>query len=188
MTFIEVWSLLRRRWWVIALVAAAAALAALGYSLLQPPLYRAAAQVLVLPPEGAADPGALRKAQLGTLRAVLLAFPENDPSRPPGLSGRLHVGLVPDEGRLVIEVDDENPQEAARLANDLAARLLSWVEALNADPAGTERIAARLLAPAGVPGAPIRPRTALNTVAGTVLGLLLSLPLAFLWDALGRKR
>lgn len=188
MTFSEVRSLLRRRWWVIVLVAATAALAALGYSLIQPPLYRATAQVLVLPPEGTADPRPLRQAQLGTLRAVLLSFPENDPDLPPGLAGRLHVGVVPDEGRLVIEVDDGDPQAAARLANDLAARLLAWVEALNADPAGTERIAARLLVSAGVPGAPIRPRTGLNTGAGAVLGLLLSLPLAFLWDALGRER
>ncbi len=187
MTFVEFWSLLRRRWWVIVLVAAAAALAALGYSLAQPRLYRAAAQVLVLPAESAADPAGHMQAQLGALRAALLSFPERDPALA-GLAGRLHVGLVPEEGRVVIEVDDNDPQEAARLANGLVARLLAWGDELNAAPDGAGRIDLRLLVPAGTPAAPIRPRPGLNTAAGAVLGLLLGLPLACLWDALGRKR
>jgi Mrp family chromosome partitioning ATPase len=58
------------------------------------------------------------------------------------------------------------------------------VDEFNKTQAGEDTIAVRTLVPATVPGAPSGPRYKLNTVAGAVLGVLVGLPLAFLWDAL----
>jgi capsular polysaccharide biosynthesis protein len=99
------------------------------------------------------------------------------------------VGLVPQEARIVIQVDDLDPQQAAHLANELAGRLETWVaEEFKATQADEDPITVRTLVPAEVPTAPYSPRYQLNTVAGAVLGALVSLPLAFLWDALRREK
>lgn len=188
MSFSEVFHLLLRRWWVIALVTVAAALAALGYSLAQPRIYRATAEVLVVPSPAAGDVKTYLETQMRVVRAALLSFPKTDPTLSVGLGDRLHVGLVLDEGRIVVEVDDQDPQQAARLANDLVARLPAWVDEFNATPAGADPIAVRTLVPAQAPAGPIGPRYQLNTAAGAALGLLLGLPFAFLWDALRRER
>jgi uncharacterized protein involved in exopolysaccharide biosynthesis len=166
-----------------------AALAALGYSLAQPRTYRAQAQVVVLSARDNWDLKLYLEPRMGLLRAALLSFPQTDPALPAGLQGRLHVGLVPEEARIVIEVDDPDPQQAAQLANDLAGRLQDWVDdEFDPTQAGEDAITVRVLVPATVPGAPYGPRYQLNTVAGAVLGALVGLPAAFVWDALGRKR
>ncbi|MGC8959267.1 MAG: Wzz/FepE/Etk N-terminal domain-containing protein [Chloroflexia bacterium] len=180
----EVWQVLRRRWWVIAVVAAAAALGAFLYSLAQPPLYRARAELVVLP--NRADWG-LRmylEAQMRTFPAVLRAFPREKPAGlPPDLGERMYVQTVPEEGRVVIEVDDGDPARAAEYANTLGRLLARWVQE-HAPQLGQERIYVSTLLPAEVPGAPSSPRYKVNTAAGAVLGLVLGLPLAFLWDFL----
>ena len=89
--------------------------------------------------------------------------------------------LLPEEGRIVIEVDDSRPEQAAALANGLAERLQRWVEERNAAQAGPDRILVNTLVPATAPKSP-SPRFVVNTLAGLVLGLLLGFPLALLWD------
>jgi len=188
MSFLEVLGLLRRRWWVIALVTIVAALTALGYSLVQPRIYRAATEMVVLSARDNWDPKLYLEPRMQVFRAALLSFPKTDPSLPAGLADRLHVGLVPEEARIVIQVDDLDPQRAARLANDLAGRLETWVdEEFNATQAAEDPLTVRTLVPAEVPGTPYGPRYQLNTVAGAILGALVGLPVAFLWDALRRE-
>lgn len=184
MSFLEFWQLIRRRWWVIVLVAVVAAVAALGYSLAQAPSYRGHAEVVVLPSRADWNLSMYLEARMRVFRAVLLALPETDPSLPSDLADRTHVQLVPEEGRVVIEVDDRDPQQAAVLANALADRLRTWVDDFNETQAGIDHIYVRTLVPAEVPKSPSSPRYKVNTAAGAVLGALLGLPLAFLWDAL----
>lgn len=178
----EVWRILRRRWWVVAGLALVAGAAALLYSLARPPLYRARAEMVVLPSRADYELGMYTEARMRTFRAVLLAFPETDPSLPSDLDDRTYVQLVPEEGRIVIEVDDSSPEQAAALANGLAERLQRWVEERNKDQAGPDRILVSVLVPATAPESP-SPRFIINILAGLVLGLLLGLPLALLWDA-----
>lgn len=184
MTASEVWQVLRRRWWVIVLVAVAAAMAALVYSLLQPPLYRARTELVVLP--NRADWG-LRmylEAQMRTFPAVLRSFPQKElAGLPSDLGERMYVQTVPEEGRVVIEVDDGDPTQAAKYADTLGRLLAQWVQD-HAPRLGQEYISVSTLLPAEVPGAPFSPRYKVNTAAGAVLGLVLGLPLAFLWDFL----
>jgi Mrp family chromosome partitioning ATPase/capsular polysaccharide biosynthesis protein len=179
----EVWTLFRRRWWVIAMVAVVGALSALLYSLAQPPLYRAHAEVVVLPSRADYGLGMFLEARMRSYRAVLLSIPKTSSDLPSDLSDRMYVQLVPDEGRIVIEVDDRDAQQAARLAGALAKRLQEWVDQ-NPPQAGFDRLYVQSLAPVEVPTAPSSPRYKVNTLAGAVLGLALGLPLAFLWDFL----
>lgn len=184
MTASEVWQVLRRRWWIVLGMAVVAAAAALLYSLLQVPLYRARAELVVLP--NRADWG-LRmylEAQMRTFPAVLRAFPqEGKAGLPPDLGERMYVQTVPEEGRVVIEVDDGDPARAAEYANTLGRLLAQWVQE-HAPQLGREHIYVSTLLPAEPPGAPSSPRYKVNTAAGAVLGLVLGLPLAFLWDFL----
>ncbi len=184
MTASEVWQVLRRRWWVVLGMAIVAAGAALLYSLLQTPLYRARAELVVLP--NRADWG-LRmylEAQMRAFPAVLRAFPrEGGAGLPPDLDKRMYVQTLPEEGRVVIEVDDGEPERAAEYANTLGRLLAQWVRD-HAPQLGQEYISVSTLLPAEPPGAPFSPRYKVNTAAGAVLGLVLGLPLAFLWDVL----
>lgn len=182
MSAFEFWRLLRRRWWVIALVAVVAAASALFYSMAQTPTYRAHTELVFLPSRADWGLSQYLEARMRTFRAVLLTFPQTEESLPDDLSDRMHVRLVPEEGRIVIEVDDGSPGQAARLANTLAEQLTDWVDEFNATQVGIDRIYVRTLFPAQAPGSPSSPRTKLNTLAGAVLGAALGLPLAFLWD------
>jgi len=183
MSAFEVWQVLRRRWWVIAGVAVVAATTALLYSLSLTPTYRAHAEVIVLPNRADWGLSMYLEARMRTFRSVILAFPQTDSDLPRDLAGRTHVQLAPEEGRIVIEVDDHDPQRAAELANTLAERLQGWVDA-NAPTVGASRIYVQPLLSAQAPGAPSSPRYKLNTAAGFILGGALGLPLAFLWDFL----
>lgn len=177
----ELWSLFRRRWWVVGVVTVVAALAAFGYSWTQPRIYRAHAEAVVLPNRADYGLGMFLEARMRTYRAVLLALPRQDPQLPDDLESRLHVQLVPEEGRIVVEVDDTQPEQAARLANALLEGLQRWVDQ-HAPTVGTSRLYIELLAPAPMPGAPVSPRYKVNTLAGAILGAALGVPLAFLWD------
>jgi len=183
MTALEVWNVLRRRGWVIVLVAVVAGATALAYSLSQTPIYRAHAELVVLPNRADWGLSMYLEARMRTFRSVILSFPQTEPDLPADLGDRVHVQLATEEGRIVIEVDDSDPGRAAQLANTLAGRLQKWVDA-NAPTVGSSRIYVQLLLPAAAPGAPSSPRYKLNTAAGLVLGGALGLPLAFLWDFL----
>ncbi len=177
----EVWQVLRRRWWVVAVLAVLGAISALLYSLAQTPLYRAHAEVVVLPSRADYGLNMFLEARMRSYRAVLLSFPRTEADIPDDLAERMYVQLVPEEGRIVVEVDDAAPQEAAHLAEALAARLQQWVEE-NPPRGGVDRLYVQRLAPVEVPAAPVSPRYKVNTLAGAVLGLILGFPLAFGWD------
>jgi capsular polysaccharide biosynthesis protein/Mrp family chromosome partitioning ATPase len=190
MTLLEIWQILRRRWWVIAATAVVAAGTALLYSSIQTPTYQARADLVVLPSRADYGLNMYLEARMRTFRAVILSPPIAEAAlaqaglsqSPDELMGRTHVQLDPDEGRIVIEVDDASAQQAAQLANALANQLAIWVEEFNSTQAGIDRIYVAMLSPARVPGSPSGPRTKLNTAAAAVLGIALGLPLAFLWD------
>ncbi len=192
MSWWEVWQVLRRRWWVAFLVAALAALVAWLYSGLQPTTYQAQAEVVLLPGRADWSLGVYTKERMQTFRAVLLSPPLAEQAlgrlgvdlSPADLLGRTYVQIVPDEGRIVIQVQDGDPQRAADLANALAGVFQEWVEKFNRTQIGVDRIYVYLLSPAGRPTAPTGPRTALNTLAGAILGAILGLPLIFVWDQL----
>ncbi len=184
MTASEIWQVLRRRWWVIVFMAVVAAGAALVYSLLQTPLYRARTELVVLPNRADWGLWMYLEAQMRTFPAVLRAFPqEGKAGLPPDLGERMYVRTVTEEGRVVIEVDDGDPVRAAEYANTLGRLLAQWVQE-HTPQLGREYIYVSMLLPAEPPGAPFSPRYKVNTAAGAVLGLVLGLPLAFLWDFL----
>ncbi len=181
MSALEVWRVLRRRWWVPVVLAVAAGAAALLYSLSLPPTYRAHAEVIVLPSRADYGLSMYLEARMRTYRAVLLAMPRTEEGLPDDLADRIHIQMATEEGRIVIEVDDHDPQQAAHWAGTLADRLEAWVDE-NTPPVGRDRLYVQRLFPVEVPAAPSSPRYKVNTAAGLLLGGLLGIPVAFLWD------
>ncbi|MGC8873666.1 MAG: Wzz/FepE/Etk N-terminal domain-containing protein [Chloroflexia bacterium] len=179
----EVWSFFRRRWWIVALVTLVAAGVAFGYSCTQPRIYRAYAEAVVLPNRADYGLSMFLEARMRTFRAVLYALPKHDPELPDDLGNRLHVQLAPEEGRIAVQVDAPDPQQAARFADRLLEGLQEWVDS-HAPSVGTSRLYVELLSPAEGSGAPVSPRYKVNTLAGAILGFVLGVPLAFLWEQL----
>ncbi|MBN1483184.1 MAG: hypothetical protein JXA37_00540 [Chloroflexia bacterium] len=192
MLALEFVSMLRRRWWVVLAVALVAALTAWFYSQAQPVVYRARTDMVVLTTRADWNLSMYLEARMRAFRSVLLspalaeaAVQEVGAQLAPGeLLAHCHVELDPQEGRIVLEVDDVQPGRAAALANALAGQLQRWVDELNQDQLGVDHIYVHILTKAEPPTVPVAPRTRLNTLAGAVLGALLGLPLALAWALL----
>ncbi len=190
MSALELVRLLRRRWWIIAVMAVVAGGVALLYSLSLAPTYRATAQVFVLPNRADWALNMYTDARVRDLAAVLLSRPMAEkavarmsgPTTAEELLGRVQVQVQTDQNSVLIQAEGASPQSAADTANVLADLLLEWVAGFNANQDSADHIEASVLSPAVPPGAPSAPRYKVNTAAGILLGALLGLPLALVWD------
>ncbi|MDR2454671.1 MAG: polysaccharide biosynthesis tyrosine autokinase [Bifidobacteriaceae bacterium] len=93
---------------------------------------------------------------------------------PAALAGDLSVSVPTGTSMLVIEVERDNPQSAAQIANAVSASLVDAVSDLATSPAGEKLVSARIVAPAQEPASHSFPITrtflALGVLAGLVLG------------------
>ncbi len=190
MSALELWRLLRRRWWVIAVMAVAAGAAALLYSLSLPRTYRATARVFVVPSRADWALNMYTDARVRDLAAVLTSRPLaekaatrlSSPMSAEELLERIQVQVQTDQNSVLIQAAGISPESAAETANTMANLLLEWVADFNTSQEGTDHFDASILSPAAPPTAPSAPRYKVNTAAGMLLGALLGLPLAFIWD------
>ena len=84
-----------------------------------------------------------------------------------------------------LHVTDHNPQEAARLANAVAAQFNKVVEATEQiDATGVSVVKLRVILPATVPTSPIKPSPIIDLGLGLAIGLLLGVATTVLRDAL----
>lgn len=84
-----------------------------------------------------------------------------------------------------LHVTDHSPQEAARIANAVAAQFDTVVENTEATGAnGKPVVKLTVIQPASVPGSPIKPSKIINLGLGFVLGLLLGIGVVVLRDTL----
>lgn len=185
-------SVLRKRWWVIALTAVVAAVAAYGVSKLQPRIYRSQAVYLFIANQ--ADNGLNI-----TLRDTMNSYKESvqQPDVLEQISQELQLDVsgerlmqdvdmqaLPDEQKLVIEVDNRLPDQAQRIADAVGRRVEGEVNRRNALFEGTSRIFVQPIQKARLPSAPYSPNTRINVLAGLILGLVLGLLLAFVLEFL----
>jgi len=168
--------LLVRRWPVLVALAALAAAGGYGATLGQPPRYRAAAQLSVTPSvidffvgEAVNRLLANYALQLGTRSFAEVVAGDLPDLRPDDIAGRVRAVAIPAEFRIAVEIEDSDPQRAARIANAVATRFALKVQA---EAAGHERrnVQVEVMERAQPPDQPFAPRPRLSALTGAVLG------------------
>ena len=105
------------------------------------------------------------------------------------LAGRLRVTAL--DGTVVLDIaaTDTDPARATRIANAVAAQVITVVEDLSPSVSTTNQSAveATVVAPATTPKSPSSPNVSLNLVAGVVLGLGLGILVALGREALDTR-
>lgn len=182
--------ILIRRGWIIALAVVITAGAAFGFSKLQTPTYRATQYVLFQPARN--DFGLTE-----TLRILLRSYVVflNTDEQAANAIERLQLDMTPGEVRshttissdptqltVQIDVTMEDGPTAARLATELGRLLVEERTEDNRDLARADRIEARLIDTATY--GQYTPRTAINTIAGAMVGLLVGGAIVFVLEYL----
>jgi capsular polysaccharide biosynthesis protein len=183
---------LRRRFYVILLVMGLCAGLAFGLSFLQTPVYQSSIKILVGQNQGiASDPAQAANLQLLTLtlgeavdtypvaQAVVRDL-DLDIS-PRGLIKNTNVEVVTNTQFIDVSYTDTDPRRAQWIANAIGDRFSEQVSDVSSNVSG---ITATVWEPAVVPQAPISPNPVRNILIGIVLGSMLGVALAFLFDYL----
>lgn len=183
-------NVLIKRWWVIALTVLAAMVAAYGVSKLMPQEFRAQAVYLAVPSR--ADNGLSL-----FLRNTMNSYPElvRQPDALQAISEQLqldvsgerlqqdvYVQSLPDEQRILIEVDHALLAQAQAIATAMGQRLEAEVARINANLDGTDRVNVMRIQQARLVS--IQPNTRINVLAGAILGLVVGVLLAFVLEFL----
>jgi capsular polysaccharide biosynthesis protein len=177
---------LLKRWWLIPLVGLVAAACALAYSQTQTPIYRSTARLIVSP--GRADFGQVQTVR-EQLRPMAQRVKTSDVARQVDQEERLDLGperllasvkaeAALDQGLIVIESDDTDPQRAERIAGAFAQIFAQQQAAADLGKPLAERLIVDVLdQPSGA--VQIYPQTRVQALAALLLGLLTGLLLVF---------
>jgi uncharacterized protein involved in exopolysaccharide biosynthesis len=194
---------LLRRWWIPVGFGLIAGAVAYVFALQSAPVYRATAQLSVLPSIVDYFTGEavqrllnnyslqLRSRAFAGLVAEELSAPGARPAGAPlsadQLQGRIKAVAAPAEYRIAVEVDDADPERARDIAN---AAALAFVTKIRADNAGREKrdIEVQILDPATTPGSPVSPRPRRDALGAALLGGALGVGLVFLMEYLDLHR
>jgi capsular exopolysaccharide synthesis family protein len=184
---------LRRQWVLIAVTCLATVAAAAAFTLQQPPVYQARAQLFVSSGGGddtiaQAYQGGLfiqqrmrSYVQLATSPDVLEPAAEaiGWPAPAETLAGRIRAESPADTVLINITAQSANPEEAAAIANAVADNFAAYVERVEArDAQGQVPVKVSITNPASPPGSAISPQPVANVMLGLALGLVLGLAVA----------
>lgn len=193
----EILSRMLRWWWIVVIAALAAGLVAYIGTSAQPKEYTVSVRVMAVaePPDYWMDLYA--KNRLASYRDLIdnwsfinQALQEaGHEDIDPGLAqSKLQLGHNPDANTVQIVVVDTDPERAADIANALADAFIARNEKQNEQLIDQiadveERVAGRVnmlaLEEANPPTTPSGPRVRVNALAGTILGALAGITLAF---------
>ncbi len=183
-------AVLIKRWWVIALAALAAVVAAYGVSKLQPVTFRAQAVYLVIANRVDNGLNITMRSTMNSYRELVLqpdVLQQISDQLQLDISGErllrdVNVQPLPDEQKLVIEVDHRFLSTAQEIAGAVGQRIEEEVSRINANLEGTDRInVTRIQSPRFISQ---KPNTQINTLAGGILGLVIGVLLAFVLEYL----
>ncbi|MFE4467799.1 polysaccharide biosynthesis tyrosine autokinase [Leifsonia sp. NPDC056824] len=187
----------RRFWYVVVIATLVGAVAGFGLSQLATPVYTATtSSYFSLNFGGTAtdlSQGAtytqnqmLSFAQLAQTPAVLKPVIDDLKltETPAQLAGAMSVSTPQNTVILQIAVSDTSPEQAATIANAVAASLGSTVEQIAPKTAtGKPTVSVRVIAKAAVPDAASSPNVRLNVLAGLILGLIVGVLIVVLREA-----
>jgi uncharacterized protein involved in exopolysaccharide biosynthesis len=206
-----------RRWWIPVGLGLIAGAVAYLFAVQSAPVYRATAQLSVLPSVVDYFTGEavqrllnnyslqLRSRAFAGLVAEELSAPgsaggtSGTPSGTPSgtrlagavgvdqLHGRIKAVAAPSEYRIAVEVDDADPDRARDVAN---AAVRAFVAKINAENAGREKrdIEVQILDLASAPGSPVSPRPRRDALGAALLGGALGVGVVFLLEYLDDHR
>lgn len=103
------------------------------------------------------------------------------------LARQITATVPPNTVLIRIAVTDEDPSEAAALANAVAAQFTETIQDLERVGSGESPVNATIVRPATVPEAPTSPNATRNLALSLILGLLIGLGLAVLRDILDTR-
>jgi capsular exopolysaccharide synthesis family protein len=186
--------MIRRRALTIVLVAVLLAAAAVGLSLMQPPVYQASTTILVGQEQSdqslnlASDIMGLQQITMTVVEAVnsrvvaeAVIEELNLDTTPETILGGMAVQQVTDTQFIQIDYVDTNPERAQQIANAIAE--VSSEQIAEVSPNATA-ITATVWEPAVEPTIPISPQPIRNGILAMFLGLGLGVALAFLLESL----
>lgn len=183
-------AVLAKRWWVIVLATVAAIVGAYGVSKLIPTTYRAQTVYLVVANRADNGLNIVLRNTMNSYRELVLqpdALEQISQQLQLDRTGEqllddVYVQPLPDEQKLVIEVDHHFLGQAEAIATAVGKRLESEVTRMNANLDGTDRINVTRIQQARLVST--WPNTRINIVAGAILGMVIGLLLAFVLEFL----
>lgn len=199
----EVAGTVARKWWVLALTTLLCGLLALGFSVVQDPIYRSNASLYVTVGSTTASPNAYQDSLASQQR--VLSYGELSTSdvvidsalRDSGLDlsreeakASVRASSKPDTVLLTVSAESTSRDVSVRLADAVAASLTSYVRELESPPGSTSGTAplakVTIVSPAAGSATQVSPRPVRNTVLGLLAGVLLGLAIIFVRDRLDR--
>lgn len=206
MELVDYLRMLRRQWiWVVASVVVLTVVAA-AYAMTAPKTYKASTQVfvgsLVYGNSGGDNQAAQSASNYVFDRITTYANLADTPAvtqsvinelkltaSPQELGKQISASVVPDSVLITISVTDEDPAQAAKIANADAAALMAYIKTIDAPVEGQPApLDSAVPSKAIPPTAPDSPNRTLLLVLGALLGLALGLVVASLRDQLHRSR
>ncbi len=184
---------IRKRWWIVLLVVVTFTGTAVGFSLMQTPMYEASIKILIGQKQGSSVPGSLG-GDIQGLEQLTLTMAEAVSTRPLAeaviqqqnlritpetfLKKNLRVDQIPDTQFIQVHYRDPNPERAQQVANALGEVFTRRVSEVSP---GANAITATVWERAVVPNdEPVTPDPVRNGLVALVLGLIVGVGLAFL--------
>lgn len=199
-TLRDVLAMLRRRWRPLVVLTLLGIALSLFFTALQPRLYTSTATAVVNPTVTDNPAAALSQDTLAQSRAVQyveLAKSQLVAERAAGLvdfpltaerAAAVVTATNPSKTSLVrVTAEWSDPNQAAQLANAWVKALQEEASKIAADDGANPQVVINSMLPATVPSTHSSPKEPLNIALGTLLGLLASLGLVFLLEALDRR-
>jgi succinoglycan biosynthesis transport protein ExoP len=186
---------LRTRWLIVVASALAVTGIAAGLTYTQTPMYTARAQVFMAAVPTQPDQGTYQVSanDLSTFIAIANSETVLDSLReelelPPEYGINVSASVGETNSIMTFTARDADPQRAADIANGLGDELAAHAEEFSPGVAASQqRIDAREVTIAGVPGAPSSPNPPRNLALGLMAGLLLGVGIAFVRHTLDTK-
>lgn len=182
---------LRKRWWMVALVTIAAAAAAVGFSYLQTPMFRARTEYTAGVNRLDSGAASINGSSIFNNYRNLIA----NPRELQGIASQLKIDRTgqqmlkyvtvqpqPSEMKFVIEVDYPDVETSIAIARTVGQRLNAIVVEENRNLNGEDRLTLKEVVPATFVS--YTPNKKINLAAGALLGLILGTLLVFVLEYL----